>query len=223
MTEAKRVCIAFAIGCPRNQADTALLTSYFHANGWTLVQQAQNADLVVVSTCGFTTDVEEESVRLVSLLHEKRRKESKLIVVGCLAGINPDRVTQPFNAMAIRPADIHCLDQLIEATIPLQNVPPVNCVEPRILTAKTCWPIREACPSLPPPAAMKHQTKRRLLPPESHGNRPLRYADGTKVLPKARGRASRSDLLHPRGQRLTGGVHLLRHPPCHGDFAIQTT
>ncbi len=163
MTEAKRVCIAFAIGCPRNQADTAWLTSYFRANGWAVVQQARNADMVVVSTCGFTEDVEKESVRLVSLLHEKRRKESKLIVVGCLAGINPDRVTQPFDAMAIRPADIHHLDQLIEATVPLQDVPPVNCVEPRVFTAKTCWPIREADPGLPPLAAVKCQTKRAVF------------------------------------------------------------
>lgn len=160
MREAKTVCIAFAVGCPRNQTDTAWLTSYFRANGWTLVQRPQHADLVVVSTCGFAADVEEESVRLVSLLHEKRREESKLIVVGCLAGINPNRVVQPFGATAIRPADIHQLDRLIGATVPLQDVPPVNCVEPRIFRAKACWPIRKAHPSLGTLATMKYQTKR---------------------------------------------------------------
>lgn len=168
MTEAKTVCIAFAVGCPRNQTDTAWLTSYFQANGWTLVQRAQHADLIVVSTCGFAAEVEEQSIRLISLLHKKRRKTSKLIVVGCLAGINPGRVVQGFGATAIPPADLHELDHLIGATVPLQDVSPVNCIEPRILAAKMCWSISEAHPSLGTVATMKYRTKRAVYSFLSH-------------------------------------------------------
>lgn len=162
MKQARTVCVAFAMGCPRNQMDTAWLSSYFRANGWTVLQRVQNADLVVASACGFAANVEEESLRLLSLLDQRRRKDSKLIVTGCLAGINGSRVTQQFGAVTIRPADIHQLDDLIGAKVRLQDIPPVNCVEPHILAAQMCWPVRETYPNMGAMATLKQQTKRAL-------------------------------------------------------------
>lgn len=90
----QRVCIAFARGCPRNEMDTALLFQYFKENGWERAQDVEQADLSVVATCGFDEGNRRESLRLLSLVDKRRKKGSKLVVVGCLPGIEPDLMHQ---------------------------------------------------------------------------------------------------------------------------------
>jgi tRNA A37 methylthiotransferase MiaB len=160
MSRSKTACVAFAIGCPRNQMDTAWLSSYFRANGWRMTHNARNADLIVVATCGFAAHIEEESIRLVSFLDKKRRKDSQLVVVGCLAGINAARVHQEFDATVVRPADINQLDTIIGARIALKDIAPVNCVEPHILAATSSWSVDEMYPTIGAVAALKLQAKR---------------------------------------------------------------
>ncbi len=160
MKKHKTVCVAFALGCPRSEMDTAWLTSYFRTNGWRLSRHVRNADVVVVAACGFAAHIEDESVRLLSILDRKRHRDSQLVVVGCLAGINAERVLREFDAIAIPPANLHRLDKLIGANVPLQKVPPVNCVEPRLLAARTCWSAREVQPDISAFAEIKQQTKR---------------------------------------------------------------
>lgn len=168
MGRTKKVCVAFAIGCPRMQTDTAWLFSYFQANGCKMVKNAAAADLIVVATCGFAAHIEAESIRLLSLLEKKRRHGSQLVVVGCLAGINPDSVLSRFDATVIRPADIHQLDEMIGATVPLQSVPPVNCVEPRLAAACACWTVREVYPNMGTWSVIKRQAKMAFFGVLSH-------------------------------------------------------
>ena len=162
MEKDRKVCIAFAVGCPRNQMDTAWLSSYFEANDWKITHNAAKADMLVVATCGFASHIEAESIRLLSLLEKKRRSDSRMVVVGCLAGINPDYVLSQFDATVIRPADIHQLDEVIHATVPLKNVTPVNCIEPRLMAARACWTTREANPTMSTLALIKRRTKATL-------------------------------------------------------------
>ena len=160
MNRTQTACVAFAVGCPRNQVDTAWLSTYFRANGWKLTHCVKDADLIVVATCGFSAHVEDESIRLLSLLDKKRRKDSRLLVVGCLAGINAARVHEQFDATAIPPANIDQLDTMIGAKIALKDIPPVNCIEPRILAAKGSWSVQEMYPNMSGFAAFRHQIKR---------------------------------------------------------------
>jgi tRNA A37 methylthiotransferase MiaB len=153
-------CVAFAVGCPRNQMDTAWLSAYFRANGWRLTHRVREADLIAVATCGFSAHVEDESIRLLALLDKKRRRDSRLLIVGCLAGINGARVSEQFNATAIPPAHIDRLDQMISAKIALRDIPPVNCIEPSVLAAKGCWQVREMYPDMSAFAAFRHRIKR---------------------------------------------------------------
>jgi tRNA A37 methylthiotransferase MiaB len=166
------------MGCPRNQMDTAWISSYFQANGWKLVRNAGVADMVVTATCGFAAHIEDESIRRLSLLDERRRSDSRLVVIGCLSGINPTRITREFDATVIRPADIHQLDEIIGASVPLASVPPVNCIESHVLAASACWTGRELHPDLNPVAAFKHRIKTRLCSLLKHPGM-ARFAVGT--------------------------------------------
>jgi len=51
---------------------------------YTIVDEAQNADVLIVNTCGFIGPAKEESLDTIFSLHELRKKESLLVVTGCL-------------------------------------------------------------------------------------------------------------------------------------------
>jgi threonylcarbamoyladenosine tRNA methylthiotransferase MtaB len=143
----RKVCIAFAKGCPRNEMDTAWLCSYFQANGWEVTNRAREAEAVVVATCAFDGDNERHSLRLLGLIHGKMKPGARLIVVGCLAGIIPDRVRRQFDALVIAPIEIHKLDEVIGARVKLCDTPPVNDAADLINYAKKCWTAIERCPT----------------------------------------------------------------------------
>jgi tRNA A37 methylthiotransferase MiaB len=143
----KKVCIAFARGCPRNEMDTAWLFSYFRANDWKVTNRPREAEVVLVATCAFDGENEQHSVRLLGLIRRKMKSGARLIVTGCLAGIVPERVRDRFNALVLAPTDIHRLDEVIEARVKLRDTPPINDPAEVIRYAKGCWTGIERCPT----------------------------------------------------------------------------
>lgn len=132
-------CLAFALGCPRSAIDLAQLYAYLVANGWRVKRRIQDADLVVVSTCGFEKDCEKESMRLLSFMDKKRKKSSIFVVVGCLAGINPSLILNHFDAIVIPPKDLDMFDGIIDARIKQVDVPDLTYTDPIFCTARSCF------------------------------------------------------------------------------------
>ncbi len=130
------VCIAFAHGCPRTEIDTAKLYPYFEANGWRIEDRLGEADLVLVTTCGADINSEEDSMAYLAQVDSRRRSDSGLVVLGCLAGINGARITESLDAKAVPPLRLYELDELIDATVPLAEVADENCVQPYIVRAQ---------------------------------------------------------------------------------------
>jgi MiaB/RimO family radical SAM methylthiotransferase len=128
----RTVCIAFAGGCSRAKVDTALLFDYFEANGWTRIETIEDADLVVVTSCGVDQSAEDVSIRLVQAADRRRRPDSSLAITGCLAGIFEDRLREEFGAVVVPPRDYGRLDELIGASTRLQDVPDPHAIEPRV-------------------------------------------------------------------------------------------
>ena len=78
------------LGCSKNLVDSEQLMRQFKANGYTVTHDTEkvNGEIVVVNTCGFIGDAQEESVNMILDL-EKAKKEGrigKLFVMGCLSG-----------------------------------------------------------------------------------------------------------------------------------------
>jgi ribosomal protein S12 methylthiotransferase len=73
------------LGCSKNLVDSEKMLGLLEANGYQLSSE-QEADLIVVNTCGFIQPAKEESIETV--LEAARLKEDdrakKLIVTGCL-------------------------------------------------------------------------------------------------------------------------------------------
>ncbi len=71
-----------SLGCARNDVDSEELAGRLGAGGWTLTDDADGADVVVVNTCGFVASAKQESIDEV-LAHADG--ERKVVAVGCLA------------------------------------------------------------------------------------------------------------------------------------------
>ncbi|MEY4361704.1 MAG: ribosomal protein methylthiotransferase RimO [Actinomycetota bacterium] len=73
------------LGCPKNQVDSDKLIGTLLADGMRPVEDAEDADLVVVNTCAFIEDARRESIDTILALDERRATGSQLVVTGCMA------------------------------------------------------------------------------------------------------------------------------------------
>jgi ribosomal protein S12 methylthiotransferase RimO len=70
------------LGCARNEVDSEELAARLAEGGWTLRDEGEGADVVVVNTCGFIQAAKQESI---SELLDAAGSGAKVAAVGCLA------------------------------------------------------------------------------------------------------------------------------------------
>lgn len=77
------------LGCSKNLVDSEQLMRQFVANGYKVEHDPHkiNGEIVVVNTCGFIGDAQEESINMILELGEQKRQGriGKLFVMGCLS------------------------------------------------------------------------------------------------------------------------------------------
>src|SRR4051812_3015250 len=73
------------LGCPKNQVDSEKIAGTLLAQGMVAVEDAADADLVVVNTCAFIEDARQESIDTILALDDHRPQGSRLVVTGCMA------------------------------------------------------------------------------------------------------------------------------------------
>ncbi len=78
---AKKVAIV-TLGCARNEVDSEELAGRLHSQGWRLVDDADDADAVLVNTCGFIEAAKKESIDTVLAASHG---SAPVVAVGCLA------------------------------------------------------------------------------------------------------------------------------------------
>lgn len=75
------------LGCSKNEIDSELMSSILKDNNYIITNYLENADIIIVNTCGFILDAKEESIETI-LEMSKYKSEGKckyLILAGCLA------------------------------------------------------------------------------------------------------------------------------------------
>ncbi len=87
-----------SLGCPKATVDSEHILTQLRAEGYAISPSYDEADLVVINTCGFIDDAIEESLQAIGeALHEN----GKVIVTGCL-GARGDIVQQNYpNVLAV--------------------------------------------------------------------------------------------------------------------------
>lgn len=75
-----------SLGCPKNTIDTELALGSIAAGdpGFRLVKTPEQADVLIVNTCGFIESAVTESIDAILELAEAKRPDQRLIVMGCL-------------------------------------------------------------------------------------------------------------------------------------------
>ena len=76
-----------SLGCPKNEVDGETMISLLGQEGFEITQDRQQADVLILNTCGFIDSAKEESINeIFGLIHLQNKDRSrKIIVSGCLA------------------------------------------------------------------------------------------------------------------------------------------
>ena len=74
-----------SLGCSKNLVDTEKTIGIFKANNYEIVNKPEEADVIVINTCGFIESAKEEAINTILEMAEYKKKNCKyLIVMGCL-------------------------------------------------------------------------------------------------------------------------------------------
>ena len=84
-----------SLGCPKNRVDTEVMVGVAHAGGYALTNEAEEAEVIVVNTCGFIGEAKRESIETIFELAELKKVGAceKLVVTGCLSQRYPTELS----------------------------------------------------------------------------------------------------------------------------------
>ena len=87
MNEDRAVRVALvALGCPKNLVNSEEMLALLTDAGYELVPATDEADLIVINTCGFIEEAKSEAIdAILDAAEQKKQRSVKIIVCGCLA------------------------------------------------------------------------------------------------------------------------------------------
>ncbi len=84
-----------SLGCPKNRVDTEVMLGHTTGAGHHIVESPEDAEVIVVNTCGFIGEAKQESID--AILEMARHKEAgscrRLVVTGCLSQRYPQELS----------------------------------------------------------------------------------------------------------------------------------
>ena len=87
-----------SLGCPKALVDSEVMAGVLKKRGMELCQRSEDADIIVINTCGFLQASTEESMATIETA-EKLKKEGKcrgVVVAGCLVERYSDRILRKY-------------------------------------------------------------------------------------------------------------------------------
>ncbi len=72
------------LGCPKNINDSEIAMGNLEEKGFTIVDSPDEADVIIVNTCGFIEDAKKESIDEIFNMAAYKEKNKKLVISGCL-------------------------------------------------------------------------------------------------------------------------------------------
>src|SRR5262244_3751878 len=88
MPEKKTPKVGFiSLGCPKNLVDSEVMLGTLSRQGYSITSQKEDADVLVVNTCGFIDSAKQESIDTILEMAQLKTQGNckKLVVAGCLA------------------------------------------------------------------------------------------------------------------------------------------
>lgn len=85
-----------SLGCPRNLVDSEVMLGILLHAGYEVAPTLEEADYIVINTCGFLEASRNESMETVRETLDQRKETAKLIVTGCMVQTHSDELKQKF-------------------------------------------------------------------------------------------------------------------------------
>ena len=84
-----RLIFLLSLGCSKNTVDSERLINQAEYNGLRFVENVDDADIIIINTCGFIADAKTESIDEMLAAAEKRKRGeiTALYVMGCLSAL----------------------------------------------------------------------------------------------------------------------------------------
>ncbi len=83
----QKVTVGFiSLGCPKNSVDSERMLAEIAEAGFVITAESENADVIVINTCGFIAPAKTESIQAIrhAVKHKLSGAVKKVIVAGCL-------------------------------------------------------------------------------------------------------------------------------------------
>lgn len=85
-----------SLGCPRNLVDSEVMLGILLKAGYEATEQMEDADFIVINTCGFLQVSRDESMATIDETLKGRKDSAKLIVTGCMVQTHSNDITSQF-------------------------------------------------------------------------------------------------------------------------------
>ena len=99
-------------GCTANKADSSLLKGILLENKYEIVKNLDDAEFIIILTC---TVIDKTEQRMLSLLKKLKTNDKKIIVAGCMANIQKEKIKKIIPlAKFLPPQYLHHIIDIIE-------------------------------------------------------------------------------------------------------------
>lgn len=103
-----------SLGCTKNLVDSEIMLGRLRE--FEIVNEIEDADVIIINTCGFIDSAKSESISTILEAHEHRKEDSILVVTGCLTQRYQEELSLEFKDevdIFTGVGDYHKIDELI--------------------------------------------------------------------------------------------------------------
>jgi ribosomal protein S12 methylthiotransferase len=86
-----------SLGCARNLVDSEVMIGILLKAGYEMAESMQNADFLVVNTCGFLASSRQESSDAIAELIREKKESAKVVVAGCMVQKHKEELQERFS------------------------------------------------------------------------------------------------------------------------------
>ncbi len=108
--------------CTELVLDENKIRGYLEKAGWTEIFDVAAADLVVIATCAFNQDYEEDAVRAIEHTSKTAKTGARIIVAGCFSKINRERFASVCSFETLPPREMDKLEKLVPSSVALGSI-----------------------------------------------------------------------------------------------------
>jgi MiaB/RimO family radical SAM methylthiotransferase len=110
-------------GCQRNLLAGNLFKTFFLENNFRITNKPQDADFILLNTCAFTTEKEDDCINAITKFSQIKKTDAKIVVCGCLPSINGKRLRGVFKGSSISFDRLSTLKDVINSKTDISEIP----------------------------------------------------------------------------------------------------